>query len=76
MKIWILTNDEGFFVNACKTRETAILEMRKWRGNFVKCGLFQEVEEVDTSYYSRVTFKVTDRRGKIREMAAREVAVI
>ena len=76
MKIWILTNETGHFIEACETRETAILEMRKWRGNFVKCGLFQEVEEVDTSYYSRITFRVTDRRGKIREMAAREVAVI
>lgn len=69
--IWVLTSSKGEFIKACATREVAIREMKKWRENFVSTGIFAEVSKVDTVYYDHISFKVTERDGKVREMFAR-----
>lgn len=69
--IWVLTNNDGRFIKACATRETAKKEMENWRENFVKAGIFKEISNLDAVYYDTISFKVTDRDGKIREMNAR-----
>lgn len=69
--IWVLTSGNGGFIKACATRETAKKEMEEWRENFIKIGLVN-VSKLDAVYCDRISFKVTDRNGKISEMTARE----
>lgn len=70
--IWVLINNRGEFIKACATRETAKNEMEMWRENFVKVGIFKEISTLDAVYSDRISFKVTDRDGKVVEMVARE----
>ena len=69
--IWVLTNGKGEFVKACATRESAKQEMENWRENCIKVGIFKEISRLDAVYYDRISFKVTDRDGKVNEMVAR-----
>jgi len=68
--IWVLTNGNGGFIKACANRETAKKEMEEWRENFIKIGLC-DVSELDAVYYDNISFKITDRNGKVQEMNAR-----
>ena len=70
--IWVLTNGKGQFIKACATRETAKKEMENWRENLIKIGLFEEISRLDAVYCDKISFKVTDRDGKVQEISARE----
>ena len=70
--IWILTNNDGRFIRAVATRESAKAEMEMWRENFIKIGLFEQVSRLDAVYEDRISFKVTDRNGKESECVARK----
>ena len=70
--IWVISNNDGRFIKACATRETAKMEMEEWRKNFIKAEIFLNVSELDAVYYDRITFKVTGRDGKVETMSARQ----
>lgn len=70
--IWIITNYMGGFIKACATREKALEEMKAWRENFIKSGLFAEVSKIDAAYYDHITFETTDREGNTHTHVARE----
>lgn len=71
--IFVITNCNGEFIKACETRETAKNEMEAWRQNFINGGLVKEVSKLDAVYHGKISFKVTDRDGSIKEFEAREV---
>lgn len=73
--IWVLTNNNGVFIKACSTRETAKKEMENWRENFVKAELWKEVSNLDAVYFDKISFKVTAYNGKVAEMTARRVVL-
>ena len=68
--IWVLKNDEHVFIKACATREMAIEKMEAWRKNCENMGVFKSVSKLSTVYYDYISFLVTDRNGKEREMTA------
>lgn len=72
--IWVLTNGNGGFVKACANRATAKKEMEEWRENFIKIGLVN-VSKLDAVYYDHISFKVTDKNGKVQEMTARQTVL-
>ena len=68
MDIWVLTNSEGYFINAYETREKALEVITAYRNNLERSGIFAHVSKVDAVYYERITFTATDREGKQRGM--------
>lgn len=70
--IWVLTNDNGGFIKACATRETALSEMKNWRESCARVGIFADVTKVDAVYCDRISFEVTHRDGTVRKMNARK----
>ena len=73
--IWVLTNNDGGFIKACATRETALAEMKKWRESCARVGIFADVTEVDAVYYEHISFEVTHRDGTVKKMNARQTVL-
>ena len=73
--IWVITNNNGQFIKAVETRETAKKMMEEWRESYVKVGLFGEISKLDAVYSYKIEFIVTFRDGKKGVFTAKETVL-